>query len=216
MRLRYSREPMIPAFARFSTQRGRQLLEVGCGAGADFIQFVANGAEAVGIDLSDESLRICRQRLAERHLSASLVCCDAQNMPLQSDSFDFVYSFGVLHHVSKPEKAIQEINRVLKRDSEVRVMLYHSRSLSALKNFVKHGLLRGRLESVESLLGQYLESPGTKAFTIDQVKDLFASFNNVVVNPVITYYDTMHIVLPSRVGRILNKFGWFLLVTGTK
>ncbi len=207
---------MIPAFAQFSNQRGRQLLEVGCGPGTDFIQFVANGAEAVGMDLSAESLRICRQRLAERHLRGSLVCCDAQNMPLQSDCFDFVYSFGVLHHVSKPEKAVQEINRVLKRDSEVRVMLYHSRSLSALKNFMKHGLLRGRLQSIESLLGQYLESPGTKAFTIDEVKDLFAGFKNVLVNPVVTYYDTLHIVLPSRVGRILNKFGWFLLVTAIK
>jgi SAM-dependent methyltransferase len=215
-RLRYSREPVIPAFAQFSSQKGKRLLEAGCGPGTDFIQFVAHGAEAVGVDLSAESLRICKQRLAERRMHGSLICCDAQNMLFASDCFDFVYSFGVLHHIPEPEKAVQEVNRVIRTDGEVRVMLYHRRSLSALKNFVKHGLLRGRLRSIQLLLAECLESPGTRAFTIDEAKELFASFKNVIVNPVITYYDTLHIVLPSRFGRILNRFGWFLLVTAIK
>lgn len=216
-KLRYSREPMIPAFARFPEQLGKSVLEVGCGPGTDFIQFVLHGAHAIGVDLSLKSLQICKQRLNEKRLAGALAQCDAQMMPFPDETFDVVYSFGVLHHIPIPSEAVAEIHRVLKRKGRLLAMVYHKRSFSVCKNLIKHGLLQGRLSSTDSILAKCLESPGTRAFTTGQAKSLFSVFQDVKVRPVVTYYDTLHLAtsLPRWLG-YWDRFGWFMLITAEK
>ncbi|MGD0177066.1 MAG: class I SAM-dependent methyltransferase [Candidatus Bathyarchaeia archaeon] len=224
--VRYHLEPMIPGFAQFSNYRNKLVLEVGCGAGTDFVQFVQQSAQAIGIDASLESLQICKTRLRGKSLVASLILGDAENLPFRSAIFDLVYSFGVLHHVANTQAAIHQVYRVLRNDGELKVMLYHRTSLITLHLMFRKCYLRGHFESLDSFLSKYQESPGTKAYSVNQAKRMFSRFRNVVANPTITSYDltklfsflyfSPHIVFPARLKAIINRFGWFMLITAVK
>ena len=92
---RYQIEPEIFAFAQFTRYRGQRLLEVGIGAGTDFLQWVRAGAKAHGVDLSREAVDHVKHRLQVYGLSAEDVrVADAENLPYEDNTFDVVYSWG--------------------------------------------------------------------------------------------------------------------------
>src|SRR5438045_3378823 len=76
-RVRYQLDRMIPQFAKFSDARGKRVLEVGIGAGTDFMGWVRAGAEAHGIDLTDAAIRLVNERLALEGARARIARGDA-------------------------------------------------------------------------------------------------------------------------------------------
>src|SRR5438093_4517272 len=95
---RYRLEPFIPSFAEFDRWRGKDVLEVGVGAGSDFVRFVRAGARMTGVDLTEAAVDHVRRRLELEALAADLQVADAEALPFADASFDLVYSWGVLHH----------------------------------------------------------------------------------------------------------------------
>src|SRR5690349_8891499 len=93
---RYRDQPCIHAFAQFSRYRGKKVLEVGFGAGMDFIQWLRAGAIASGIDLTEEALENLNHCIQVYGLPApqSIRVGDAEALPFESNSFDLGYSFG--------------------------------------------------------------------------------------------------------------------------
>jgi ubiquinone/menaquinone biosynthesis C-methylase UbiE len=112
---RYRLEPYIREFAQFEHARGLRVLEIGVGLGADHQRFAEAGAELYGIDLTERAVAHTRSRLALFGLHSTLSTGDAENLDFPDDSFDRVYSWGVLHHSPDTPKAIAEVHRVLKR-----------------------------------------------------------------------------------------------------
>ena len=82
-------------------------------------------------------------------------------MPFADDSFDVVYSNGVLHHTPDTAGAVREIHRVLRPGGQARVMLYHRGSAAYWGDIIlRHGLLRGELlrgHSPEEIMSRYVE-----------------------------------------------------------
>ena len=60
---KYFVENHIPKFANFKKYKGKNVLEIGCGIGTDAIEFISNGANYIGIDLSQKSINICNARV---------------------------------------------------------------------------------------------------------------------------------------------------------
>src|SRR6266446_8588038 len=87
---RYFDQPFIHSFAQFSRYKGKRVLEVGFGAGTDFIQWLRSGATAVGIDLTQEALDNVTHRIRAYNLPPPerVSVADAENLPFESDSFD--------------------------------------------------------------------------------------------------------------------------------
>lgn len=112
---RYRLEPFIPGFADFATARGQKVLEIGVGLGADHQRFAEAGAELYGIDLTERAVEHTRRRLQTFGLKPNLAVGDAEDLDFPNESFDRVYSWGVLHHSPDTPKAIAEVHRVLKR-----------------------------------------------------------------------------------------------------
>lgn len=112
---RYALEPYIPAFAGFNSAQGLRVLEIGVGLGADHQRFAEAGAALSGIDLTERAVEHTRRRLAVFGLASDLALGDAENLQFPDESFDLVYSWGVLHHSPDTPKAIDEVWRVLKR-----------------------------------------------------------------------------------------------------
>src|SRR4051812_6741817 len=165
---RYRDQPFIHAFAQFTRYHRKRVLEVGFGAGTDFIQWLRAGAQASGIDLTPEALENLSHRIAAYQLPApeKIAVGDAENLQFPSDSFDLGYSFGVLHHSPDTEKAIAELVRVVRPGGEIKIMLYNRHSIYTFNQWVKFGLLRGKpFQSLGTILWNHMESLGTKGYT---------------------------------------------------
>lgn len=112
---RYALKPYIRDFARFEETRGLLVLEIGVGLGADHQQFAEAGAYLWGIDLTERAIEHTRRRLAAFGLTSHLAVGDAECLDFPDESFDRVYSWGVLHHSPDTLRAFTEVWRVLKR-----------------------------------------------------------------------------------------------------
>ena len=212
---RYGVEPFIPAIARFDETRGQDVLEVGIGLGTDLVRFARAGARVTGIDLTEAAVAAARERVRQEGLEADLRVADAESLPFADESFDVVYSYGVLHHTPGTEAAVRELRRVLRPGGEARVMLYSRRSWFALGVWARHVLRRRRpFDSLTRALAEDLESPGTKAYTQPELEELFASFAAVRFDRYVTPYDRR---VAGPLARLTGpRLGWFVAITATR
>ncbi|HOK14473.1 MAG TPA: class I SAM-dependent methyltransferase, partial [Candidatus Kapabacteria bacterium] len=96
---RYKIQPEIFAFAEFTRWHGKKILEVGVGAGTDFLQWARAGAKVFGVDLTEQACEHVRHRLNIYGFQAeSIQVADCEKLPFQDNFFDLVWSWGVIHH----------------------------------------------------------------------------------------------------------------------
>jgi SAM-dependent methyltransferase len=130
---RYSREGHILRRLDAIDFKGKRVLEIGLGQGADSEQIIRRGALWSGLDLTPESVERVSTRLRLRGLPYErLECGSALAIPFADSSFDMVFSHGVLHHIPDVKAAQREIARVLKPGGRLVAMLYARRSLNYL------------------------------------------------------------------------------------
>ena len=87
-------------------------LDVGCGAGFLCNSLAQQGHQTVGIDLSEESLKIAEK--LDPTKTSLFQKASAYDLPFPNESFDVVCAMDVLEHVEKPQRLIQEASRTLK------------------------------------------------------------------------------------------------------
>lgn len=206
---RYQLVPWLRDFVDFNQCSGKELLEVGVGAGTDFCQWVRGGAIATGIDLTEAAIKATRDNLRSRGLSAKdLRVADAEQLPFDDGLFDVVYSWGVIHHSPDTQRALNEIARVLKPGGRVIAMIYHTPSISDLILWVRHGLFRGRpFRSFKDIVFHELESPGTKAYTRREAHCLIADagLRDPNIQTHVGQSDTLEMKLSSKYDKWIYK-----------
>ena len=130
---RYEREGHILHCLDAIDFKGKRVLEIGLGQGADSEQIIRRGGAWNGVDLTRESVERVATRLRLRALPhGALVQGSALALPFPDGSFDLVFSHGVLHHIPDIRRAQAEIARVLKPNGELVAMLYARRSINYL------------------------------------------------------------------------------------
>ena len=125
---RYEKEWHIPTAADFANSNNLRVLEIGCGLGTDGAQFAKAGANYTGIDLTQAAVELAKRRFELFQLPGTFRIADAERLDFPNNSFDLVYSHGVLHHTPDTAGAIREIHRVLRPGGRAVVMLYHRNS----------------------------------------------------------------------------------------
>ena len=101
---------------------GKRGLEIGCGGGADLMRLSAHGAQLVGLDVS---AGVESARRLTRHLpTVDIVQADVHALPFGAERFDFIYSFGVLHHLPDPQSAFAGLSKLLKPGAPLITYLY--------------------------------------------------------------------------------------------
>lgn len=139
-RFRYTKESHIPACIAALNVAGKRVLEIGLGEGAESELLIRHGALWSGIDLTAESVQRVRTRLELRNLPYDeLRQGSVLDLPFADDSFDLIFSHGVLHHVPDIKRAQTEIHRVLRPGGELVMMMYARWSLNYV---VSIGLIR--------------------------------------------------------------------------
>jgi 2-polyprenyl-3-methyl-5-hydroxy-6-metoxy-1,4-benzoquinol methylase len=216
---KYFVEPHIPGFADFPRWRGKRVLEVGCGIGTDAVNFARNGAEYTGIELSKTSLDLAKRRFEVFGLTGDLREMDAERLAggFPPETFDLVYSFGVIHHTPQPRAVIENIRTVIHQDGELRLMLYAKRSWKAA--MIANGLDQPEAQSGCPIANMYDEA---------DVQDLLRGFfepieirqEHIFPYAVEQYvkYEYVKVPyfaeMPEQVFRALEKsFGWHMLIT---
>src|SRR5437764_13300584 len=178
--------PWMREVMGFEEFAGARLLEIGCGMGTDLLQFARGGARVTGTDLTPRSIEISRQHLTIYGEAGDFAIADCETLPFTNESFDVVYSNGVLHHTPDTAGAVREIHRVLRPGGQVRVMLYHRRSFAYWGEVIlRHGLLKGefrRGNSPAEIMSKYVEfNEGggcrlVKVYSRGEARKLFSLF----------------------------------------
>src|SRR5919197_452450 len=175
---KYFVEPHIPAFAQFERWRGQRVLEVGCGIGTDTINFARAGANVTAVELSNESLRIAAQRADVMGVGDRIrfVQANAEELTaaLDDEPYDLVYSFGVVHHTPRPERALAEMRALAAPGGTLKLMVYHRRSWKVLSIVAGEG--HGRFWHTDELVAENSEAqtgcPVTFTYTRREARQL--------------------------------------------
>lgn len=218
--------PWMPEVMEFGKHSGKKVLEIGAGIGTDLSQFAANGAIVTDVDLSAGHLALAQENFQLRGLHGQFVHQDAERLPFDDDSFDVVYSNGVIHHTPNTAQVINEIFRVLKPGGKAIVMVYAEHSLHYWKELVgKLGIYKGMLmqHSVGEIMSRHVEisennaRPLVKVYTARRLRQMFHGFSQVDIvkrQMVASELPTFLKWLPiETAGKLM---GWNLIVKAVK
>ena len=211
-------EPHILDFTTFPEWKGKKVLEIGCGLATVGINFALNGASYTGVELSDESLKIARQRFDVYGTDGRFFSGNAEHLStyVPVETYDLIYSFGVIHHSPHPEKILSEIKNYMNKDSTLKIMLY-------AKDSWKNYMIDAGLDQPEAQYG----CPIANTYTKDEVVELLDGYDIISIEQdhifpyqIEPYKKGEYIKqpwfesMPDEMFRSLEKnLGWHLLIT---
>ena len=237
---RYQKEAHILKNLDLIDFQEKRVLEIGLGQGADAEQIIKRGGIYSGVDLTRESVERVKMRFSLRNLPFEAVKHgSALDLPFPNNSFDIVFSHGVLHHIPDIQTAQKEIARVLKPGGRLIVMLYAKRSINYLFSifflrraglvalyFLKpevggiyaHHLKKARQKGLRDYLkmNNFIHvntdgplNPYSKVYDLSEVKKDFSDFSVIE-----SHQEFMH-APPMKIGwlPLAKWFGWHLWVT---
>ena len=221
---RYSLQDYMHSTLDFDKFDGKLVLDLGCGAGIDSAEFARSGASVVSADFTRIATTSTLSLFREANLPARVVQTDATSLPFKDETFDCIYSFGVLHHIPDVEKAVFEINRVLKPGGQVMAMLYNKDSLLYGYSIVYLKGIKERLletDTMDEILARYSErredNPYTKVYTKGEARTLFSKyFKSCSVD---VRYNVIDLPGQRKVKVSLPdeyELGWHLIVKAVK
>ncbi len=223
---RYSLQDYMHEAFGFENFSGKSVLEIGCGSGIDSLEFAKYGAKVTSIDFTDNAVTLTKELAIEAGLSLDVSRGDAKKLKFHDNSFDCVYSYGVLHHIPDINQALTEIRRVLKPGGKLMAMVYHKDSLLYAYSVIylhgiKEHMLTNGASSEEQLVARYSERnegcPYTKAYTKDNVREEFGHFFEDI--EVSVHYPVIDMPERRKVKVTIdaeNELGWHLVVKGFK
>jgi SAM-dependent methyltransferase len=219
----------------YERYRDRPVLEIGCGLGCMAMNWAQHGAQFTAVDINPVSVLHTARRFEVFDLSGTIREGDAENLPFPDDSFEYAYSWGVLHHTPNTRQAIRELYRVLAPGGRVGVMLYHRNSVlyRFMTDYIE-GCLHLEKEFLNplELASRYADggrdegNPHTWPVTKKEVREeLFIGFSNIEIQvfgtDLIPIFNQWFPGLGSKLPRPLmeacaRRWGWSLWITAEK
>jgi SAM-dependent methyltransferase len=215
----------------FAELKDKDVLEIGCGTGVHARLLAAAGARLSAVDLTPTAVELTQRRLALASLTADVREADAESLPFADASFDFVWSWGVIHHSEHTDRVIAEIARVLRPGGRLAFMVYHRRSITFWVNYVLYrGVLRGGLlrESPDELADRWSDGVIARHYTrsslgsalsqwFDDVEtQVMGQMSEAVPLPARLRSPVARLVPRSAQRALLRRLGWFLFATARR
>lgn len=211
-------ENHILRFTKFPEWKGKKVLEIGCGLATVGINFAFNEANYTGVELSEESLALAQKRFEVYKQPGTFYLGNAEELSsfVPVETYDLIYSFGVIHHSPQPEKIISEIKKYMNQNSVLKIMLY-------AKNSWKNYMIEYGLDQPEAQYG----CPIANTYTKEEVVELLDGFEVLSIDQdhifpyqIEPYKRGEYIkqpwfeAMPPDMFRALEEnMGWHLLIT---
>lgn len=135
-----------------------RILDAGCGTGVCTLALAERANEVLAVDMSLESLKTAVElahKMGKHNIEFQQV--SVLDLPFISESFDLVYSWGVIHHTPNPIKALKELVRVLALDGILVLAVYQKTRLMVVHEIARKFCLK---------LPPFLKKPVVKFATI--------------------------------------------------
>jgi len=202
----------------FEGQRGRKVLDVGCGAGVDLVRFARAGAVATGVDIAPAAIDLARRNFELQHLEAELLVADGEALPFEDGQFDLVFAHGVVQYTANDQALVNECRRVLKPGGEAVFQVYNRVSwLNLLSKVMKVGL-------------EHEDAPVLRKYSSAEFRRLLTGFSVVRLVPERfpvksrlhggwkgLLYNKFFVGAFNALPRaIVRRFGWHLLAFCTR
>lgn len=159
----------------FDKLKQQDVLEIGVGNGTH-AQLIASRAKSyTGIDLTEYAIKSTSSRLALKQIAASIRQMDAENLEFNAESFDFLWSWGVIHHSSNTNRILDEIHRVLRPNGKAVIMVYYRSWYSYYLAGILQGMLKGYFfkgKSIHDIIQNQTDGALARYYTIRSWSDL--------------------------------------------
>lgn len=144
-----------------------RVIDIGCGGGRYSVALKRLGfREVVGVDWSEEGIAVANARVNEAKIEGvTYRRADVLALPFETGEFDVVFSNGVLHHTTNPERGIAEMRRVAKPGGRGWLYLYHRPGgLDRLTHYLARLLLKRSSHEVCRRYCRALNMPANRIF----------------------------------------------------
>ncbi len=198
-------EVYFPGLLSIAT-KSKKILEVGVGKGRMVNILRDNGvdAEFYGVDITDNAKR-----------SGSIaVMGDARKLPFRDNTFDLVYSLGVIEHFPETPRAVEEHARVAKKGGHVLITTPHLSVFTPLR-YVGYQIFHRKYGSFEEIEGRNIRLPVMKRYFTDSNLDIrnFGVYGTYVIWRLLR---RIKLDVLQRKIQEMTPIGAFLYVTGMK
>ena len=201
----WSRIPFDPLID-FESLREMDVLEIGVGNGSHAALLARHARSFTGIDLTDYAVTSTRERFRRFELAGRIERMDAERMEFADQSFDFIWTWGVIHHSSNTRRILQEMCRVLRPGGKATTMVYYRN----LWNYYVaggffHGLLKGdllRTRSLNQTVQRHTDGAIARYYSIPEWKELVSEFFRVER---VLVFGSKPEILPIPGGRVKNQ-----------
>lgn len=215
------------SLVNYNELKGKNVLEIGCGMGAHASVFANSGANVTAIDLTQKAIDTTNLRINLFNIAnAKAIQADAENLPFPDEHFDFVWSWGVIHHSSNTDIIVKEIHRVLKPGGSAKIMIYNKNST----RYYIHGLYQGifklkffKYPSLYAVNMTFTDGYIARHYTHKTAKQLFKHFEKCKTSvmdsgaPSVIFgwgrLSKWFPVIFSPINKFINRnWGWFLFI----
>lgn len=214
----------------FASLRDKDVLEIGVGNGTHAQLLAQHARSFIGIDLTDYAVRSTSRRLRGLGLPATVRRLDAEAMDFADNSFDFIWSWGVIDHSADTRRVLQEMRRVLRPGGRAVIMVFHRNAWNYyVVGGLFYGVLRGdlvRTRSLHKTVQRYTDGALARIYSVPEWKALVSEFfaveriqvfgpkTDITPLPGATLRAAMRRLIPDRLSRFLTndcRLGSFLV-----
>ncbi len=200
----------------FSQTNGLTMLEIGCGSGALSCRFAREGAQITAVDITDAAVAMTRNNADIQNVSLTVQQEDAEKLSFSDNSFDYVFSWGVLHHTSDMDQAFREVARVLKPGGRGLAMVYYRPSVAYYVHGLYWLLIKGKLfqgDTIHTVQRHYTDGYHHRYLTKSEMKDVLGLAGLKTHAQIVTQYQKKILpLIPKFLDEFLkNHFGMCLI-----
>lgn len=222
-------DEIIP-FAELAT---KDVLEIGVGNGSHAQLIAPHCKGYTGIDLTEYAVKSTSKRFEVFGLKGGIRQMDAEKLDFPDNSFDHIWTWGVIHHSANTGQILAEMNRVLRPGGTATIMVYHRSFLyyyiatALIRGILLGGFLKGR--SIHELVQLHTDGAIARFYTKQEWADLVRSKgfqvertwikgqkSEVVLLPASKLKDILMAAMPHAFARFITNTcqqGSFLITT---